>query len=173
VRGSNGASWNKHRLDGISVTLKVVADALQGKGLSQSVSSNSVCLVEQRPLSLHSRYLALLDHREDSSNVLSHNPTGPDCVDAAEHIRPEVAVILRASPLPGVTERLAGKAPCEHVDLSPPFGEVCCCDVFIRFCIWVPIIQHRTPEGVNLAVEEVFPPEHGCGHLRAADAAEY
>jgi hypothetical protein len=85
VRGSNGASWNKHRLDGISVTLKVVADTLHGKGLTQSVSSNSVCLVEQRPLSLHSRNLALLDHREDSSNVFSHNPSGLDFIDGAIH----------------------------------------------------------------------------------------
>ena len=44
--GSNGTSWNKHRLDFVSVTLKVVADALQGKGLDESVSSYSVALVE-------------------------------------------------------------------------------------------------------------------------------
>jgi hypothetical protein len=46
VRGSNGTSRNKHRLDGISVTFKVVADALQGKGLAQSVSSNIVERIE-------------------------------------------------------------------------------------------------------------------------------
>jgi hypothetical protein len=133
VRGSNGASWNKHRLDGISVTLKVVADALQGKGLTQSVSSNSVCLVEQRPLSLHSRYLALLDHREDSSNVFTHDPIGSDLVNAAVHKRPEVAVIIRASSLPGITEGLARESTREDVDLAPPFAEIGFCDVFITF----------------------------------------
>lgn len=46
VGGSNGTSWNKHRLDFVSVTLKVVADALQGKGLDKSVSSYSLALVE-------------------------------------------------------------------------------------------------------------------------------
>ena len=153
--------------------LKVVADAFKGKGLSQFVSSNNVFLTEKRPLHSHLRYLALLHHREDSTNVLSHNPSGPDCVDALKHIRPEVAVILRASSLPGIAEGLAGKAACEHVDPASPLREVCLCDVVIRFCVWVPVVQHRPPEGVNLAVEEVRPPKHSRRHLRPADAAEY
>lgn len=46
VGGSDAASWNKYRLHGISVTFKVVADSLKGKGLSEFVSSNVVTLVE-------------------------------------------------------------------------------------------------------------------------------
>jgi hypothetical protein len=42
VGGSDGTSRNKHRLDGISVTFKVCADALQGKGLAEFVSSSKV-----------------------------------------------------------------------------------------------------------------------------------
>lgn len=155
------------------MTLKVVADAFKGKGLSKSVSVNVVVLTEQRPLSLHCRNLALLDHREDSSNVFSHNPSGPDSVDALEHVRPEVAVILRASSLPGVGEGLAGKAACEDVDFASPLGEVGLCDVVITFCVWVPIIEDGATEGVNLAMEEVVPSEHGGGHLGPADSAEY
>ena len=173
MRRSNGTSRNKHRLDGVSVRLKVVADAFKGKGLSQFVSSNNVLLTEKRPLHFHLRYLALLHHREDSTNVFSHNPSGPDSVDALKHIRPEVAVILRASSLPGITEGLAGKASREDVDFASPLGEVGLCDVVITFCFWVPIIQNGATEGVNLAMEEVVPSEHGCGHLGAADSAEY
>jgi hypothetical protein len=47
VRCSNGASWNKYRLDFISMTFKVVADSFKGKGLSQlELSSNIVSRVE-------------------------------------------------------------------------------------------------------------------------------
>jgi hypothetical protein len=46
VRCVNGTSWNNNRLDGISVTFKVVADAFKGKGLVESVSVKCVNLVE-------------------------------------------------------------------------------------------------------------------------------
>jgi hypothetical protein len=106
---------------------------LQGKGLSEFVSSSKVVKrVEKSGCTCQLRNLALLDHREDSSNVFSHNPSGPDLVDAAIHIRPEVAVIIRASSLPGIGEGLARKAACEDIDLSLVFCEVCCFDVFIR-----------------------------------------
>lgn len=174
VGGSDTASWNKDRLDGISVTFKVVADAFKGKGLAQSeLSSNSVALVEKSGRTCHLRYLALLDHREDASNVFSNDPSGSDLVNAAEHVRPEVAVIRLAASLPGITEGLTRKSSSENVDSSAPFCEVCCGDVFIRFCVRVPIVEHGTPEWVYLAVEEVLPPEHRCRHLGAAYAAEY
>jgi hypothetical protein len=57
--------------------------------------------------------VALLNHREDSSNVLTNEPIGLDFVNAAVHVRPEVAVIALASSLPGDTERLARKAASE------------------------------------------------------------
>jgi hypothetical protein len=120
VGGSDTASWNKDRLDGISVTFKVVADSLKGKGFSELVSSNGVTLVEKSCLTCHRRYLALLDHREDASNVFSNNPIGSDFVNAAEHVRPEIAVICRAASLPGITERLAREPSCEDVDPAPP-----------------------------------------------------
>ena len=172
VGGSDGTSWNKHRLDFVSVTFKVVADALQGKGLAESVSRNSVDLVEKTSLTLHWRYLALLDHREDASNILSNDPRGLYLINAAEHVRPEVAVIFRASSLPGITERLTRESSREDVDSPLPFAEIGLCDVFIAFRIWVPIVQYGLPEGVDLAVEDVLPPEHRGGYLGASDAAE-
>ena len=173
VGGSNGASWNKHRLDFISIGFDVSADAFQGKGLCESVSAKYVTRVEHSGLTLHWRNLALLDHREDASNVFANHPIGLHFVNTAVHVRPEVAVIFRASSLPGVTERLARKSASEHVDSSAPLGEVGLCDVFITFALREPIFEHLAPERIYLAVEEVLPPEHGGGDLGAAYPAEY
>ena len=173
VGGSDTASWNKHRLDGISVTFKVVADALKGKGLSQLVSSNTVERVEKSWRTCHLRYLALLDHREDSSNVFSNNPIGSDLVNAAEHVRPEVAVIFRASASPGITERLARKAASEHVHSSAPLCEVGCCDVFIRFAVWVPIVEHLPTKWIDFTMEQVLPAQHGRCDFGTTYSAKY
>lgn len=153
VWGSDGTSRNKHRLNGISVTFKICADSFKCKGFSQLVSVKCVALSEKSGLTCHFRNLALLDHREDSSNVFSHNPSGLDFIDGAVHCWPEIAVIFRASSSPGITERLARKAASEHVHSSAPLCEVCCCNVFITLCIWIPIIEHLAPERVYLAVE--------------------
>ena len=153
VGGSNGASWNKYRLDFISIGFDVSADAFQGKGLCESVSAKYVTLVEHSGLTLHWRNLALLDHREDASNVFANHPIGLHFVNTPVHVRPEVAVILRASSLPGITERLARKSASEHVDSSAPLGEICFGDVVITFRIRIPIVEHFFPEGVYFAVE--------------------
>jgi hypothetical protein len=173
VGSPNGTSWYKHRLDIISVGFEVTADAFEGEGAPVFVSVNGIFLVEQSGRSCHLRNTALFHHREDAANVLTNDPIGPDLTDAAVHVRPEVAVIRLASSLSGDTERLARKSACEHVDASLPFGEVCLRDVFIRFAVWVPVVEHGASEGVDLAVEQVLPSQHACSHLRAADAAEY
>jgi hypothetical protein len=48
--------------------------------------------------------------RDDSSNVLTNNPTGSDLLYNSKHFRPEVTVIFLASSLPGCTEWLARKS---------------------------------------------------------------
>jgi hypothetical protein len=57
-------------------------------------------------------------HRDEPSNVLTKHPAGPGLVNNADHFRPEVTVIVRASLLPGNTERLTGEASSEEVDPS-------------------------------------------------------
>jgi hypothetical protein len=47
---------------------------------------------------------------DDSNNILTNNPSWPCLLYDSEHLRPEIAVIVLASPLPGITERLAGKS---------------------------------------------------------------
>jgi hypothetical protein len=56
-------------------------------------------------------------HRGDASNVLNHNPARPHGLDDAAHRRPEVAVIFRASTLPGCGEWLAGESPTDDVNM--------------------------------------------------------
>ena len=55
-------------------------------------------------------------HRDDSSNVLTNDPTGVCAVNNSEHFRPERTVIFLAESLPGDAERLTRKSPCEQVN---------------------------------------------------------
>src|SRR5262245_52058994 len=48
-------------------------------------------------------------HVDDSSNVLTKHPSGSGFRYNSEHFRPEVAVIFRASSLPGLGKWLARK----------------------------------------------------------------
>ena len=47
-------------------------------------------------------------HTDETSNILTNDPSGPDSRDNPAHLRPEVAVIRLAKSLPGVREGLAG-----------------------------------------------------------------
>lgn len=94
VRGTDGTSRNKQRLDGISFTLKITADGLDDVFLPLAVYR--LILSEQRGLTSHVSLLAGLYHLEDASNVLTNNPIGPDFTYGAEHVRPEVTAVLRA-----------------------------------------------------------------------------
>jgi hypothetical protein len=55
---------------------------------------------------------------DDASNILTNDPSWPCLLYDSEHLRPEIAVIVLASSLPGITERLAGKSSCEKSDSS-------------------------------------------------------
>ncbi len=67
-------------------------------------------------------------HVDDSSNILSKHPSGPELPHDSKHLRPEVTVILLASALPGTTERLAGESPADEgraVDAGSPLKVIC------------------------------------------------
>ena len=165
-------SRNKHRLDGISDLLEILADAFDGKGLAEAVSVNSVTLLEQSRFTSQVSENPSFDHSGDSSNVLTNDPSGPDLVNNAEHLRPEITLIFSSSSLSGITKRLAGKSSREDVDSAAPAAEVRFLDVFITRGFREPVLENGPAEGVYLAVEGILPPEHGGSHFRAADAAE-
>ena len=58
-------------------------------------------------------------HVDEASNILCKHEIGSCFFNNSEHFRPEVTVILLASLLPGLTERLARKSACEEVCPSP------------------------------------------------------
>ena len=57
-------------------------------------------------------------HRDEPSNIFSKHPSGPELVHEPKHLRPEMAVIFRASALPGNGERLAREASGNKVRWS-------------------------------------------------------
>ena len=70
---SDGTSRNNKRLDGISCTLKTLADFVEGKPLLLSVY---VIRLEQIVCASHLSLLAGLYHREEASNVFTNDPRG-------------------------------------------------------------------------------------------------
>ena len=72
---SDGTSRNNKRLDGVSFTLKTLADGFDGVFLSEEYSF-SVSLSEQSGFASHRNLTAGLNHREDASNVFANDPTG-------------------------------------------------------------------------------------------------
>jgi hypothetical protein len=120
----------------------------------------------------HLKSLTLLDHRCDSNNILTNNPSRSDLLYCSKHLRPEVAVIIRASSVSGMTERLTRESSRENIDAAAPFLEVCLCDVFIRFGIWEPVVEDCAAEWVYLTMKEILPPEHGRSNLATTDSAE-
>jgi hypothetical protein len=65
-------------------------------------------------------------HADEASNVLTTDPSGPDLLNNAQHLRPEVAVIRRASLLAGHAEGLAGESSGEEINMiTRPSVSVC------------------------------------------------
>ena len=70
-----------------------------------------------------SRIFQVRQHRvecqpDDSSNVLTNDPSGPDLLYNSKHLRPEITVIFPASSLPGNRERLAREPSGNKVNCS-------------------------------------------------------
>lgn len=166
---TDGTSRNNKRLDAISFRFEVLADGLGDILLPQL---HMVTLSEESGFTLHSRLATGLYHREDASNVLANDVRGPDFANRSEHLRPEVAVIVRSAPSSGTAERLAGETASEDIDTPSPFAEMGCPDVVIAFALGIPISQHSLAELVRLAVEEVLPSHPPRRQLGRADAAE-
>ena len=97
-------------------------------------------LSEQRGLTSHVSRLAGLYHREDATNVLTNDPTGPDLVNGTEHVRPEVTAVLRALSPAGNGKGLAWETSCEDVDPSPSSPKIRSCNIRITFCMAEPVI---------------------------------
>ncbi len=95
---------------------------------------------------VHSKCTRWECHAGDSSNILTNDPSGPAFLHSTEHVRPEVTVILRASSLPSMTERLAWESTGEYIDPSSVSNKVCCCDIVQFVCVWKMVSEHLLRE---------------------------
>ena len=170
VGRSDGASRYKERLDGISQFLEVVADGVADEP-PQALDVTHL-LTEKIGRDCQVSLLAGLNHRKDSSNVFTNDPSGPDFRDSASKLRPEVAVVSRSLSSSGAAERLAGKSAGEDVDPAPPLREIGLSDVFITFFLGKMVFEYSTAEAVYLAVEQVPPTHFPRRYLGGSDAAE-
>ena len=145
MRGIDTASWKYIRLNAVTFSLQVSAHLLENQSL--------------RPIN-------------DSENVLAHDPAGANLANRSQHLRPEVTVVVRASPFAGNAEWLTRESSGEDVDAALPNGKVCCSYVVILSCLGEMILQNFAAEAVNFAVERVGPPGPFSRNVEAADTAE-
>jgi hypothetical protein len=108
---------------------------------------------------------------DDSNNILTNNPSWPCLLYDSEHLRPEIAVIVLASPLPGITERLAGKSSCEKSDSS-----ICRAierfDVSVDWHIWPMIFEDCLCVWFVVAESNGFESSPFSGKSKSSDSAE-
>ena len=128
---SDSRSRNKHRLDGISDVLEVLADPFDGEGFSEHVSVNCVLFSEKSSLASQVSEYPSFDHSGEASNIFTNDPSGPDFVNNSQHFRPEVTLVVSPTPFSSIGKRLAGKSSGKDVNSSAPLSEICFRDVFI------------------------------------------
>jgi hypothetical protein len=94
------------------------------------------------------RYRAVEFHIGEASNIFSNNISGDALLDDPKHFRPEVAVIILASALPGLTEWLAqsrepaaNNVNCSGGFLNDSFGF----EFFISQFPYIRIHRHIRP----------------------------
>jgi hypothetical protein len=108
---------------------------------------------------------------DDSNNILTNNPSWPCLLYDSEHLRPEIAVIVLASSLPGITERLAGKSSCEKSD-SSVCRSIECFDVSVDWDIWPMLFEDGLGIGFVVAESNCFKSSPSSGKSKSSDSAE-
>ena len=110
-------------------------------------------------------------HPDDSSNVFTNNPSGPQCGNNVEHCRPQVAVITRASSLPGQTVRLAGEAARDKVNsASAKSSKIGSLDVSKVWHSGEVVLEHSAAEGIDFAEADGFEAGPGGGEGETPNA---
>jgi hypothetical protein len=108
---------------------------------------------------------------DDSNNILTNDPSWLCLLYDSEHLRPEIAVIILASPLPGVTERLAGKSSREKSDSS-----ICRTierfDVSVDWHIRPMLFEDGLCVGFVVAESNGFKSSPSSGKSESSDTAE-
>src|SRR5690606_12392125 len=115
-----------------------------------------------------------------SSNIFSKYPSGPEFPHESKHFRPEIAVILRASSLPGNTERLAGVSSANKVNCSPIANHPVFLQslprqlpyIRVNWHGWPMLFQHLLAVRFNFTKSDCLNPGPLCGQGHAADTGK-
>ena len=145
VRRIDTASWKYIRLDAVTFSFQISAHLLEYQSL--------------RPIN-------------DSENILAHDPAGTDFPNRSQHLRPEIAIVLRASSFACRTERLAGEASRENDDTVSPNREICRANIGVLFCMWEMVFENTAAKRIRVAIELVYEARPFGGKVEASDSAE-
>ena len=72
--------------------------------------------LDRESVTFQVRYTLFEAHCFESNNVFANNPSGLNLPYGSKHLRPECAVIVLASSLPGLGEWMAGKSSANKVN---------------------------------------------------------
>lgn len=145
MRRIDTASWKYVRLDAVTFSFQISAHLLEYQSL--------------RPTN-------------DSENIFAHDPAGTDFLNRSQHLRPEIAIVLRTSSFACRAERLAGEASRENVDTVSPNREICRADIDELFCMREMVFENTAAKRIRVAIELVFEARPFGRKVEASDAAE-
>lgn len=110
-------------------------------------------------------------HTDEARNIFTNDPTRSEFVNNSEHFRPEMAVISRASSLPGDTERLTGEPAANEIhwreDIFAHFSNVA-----MLWDVWPVLVEDLSAIVIYLHLP---PALHACPlqpQVEAADACK-
>jgi hypothetical protein len=108
-------------------------------------------------------------HRDVASNVFANSPTRPELPYKPSKFRPEMAVISRASTLPGKTEWLAGIPSCDDVNRSNAIASQLP-HVAVNGNARPVLRQYLLAIRIDLAERHGIPADAPCRQCEASDA---
>lgn len=106
---------------------------------------------------------------DEATNVLNDDETGPHNAKDASNFRPEVAVVCRASLLPGDRKGLTGDAPTDKINCTE-LVTMHVLQVVDMHCCGPVMLQHAGTKRVDLDVSDHLPPHPFGSEGEAADA---
>lgn len=114
---------------------------------------------------------------DDSVNIFTNDPARPDLSNDAEHLRPEMPLVVLRELLAGHAERLAREAADKDVDSSAsgPSGNNVACEcphVAMNRNLRKVLCQHAATELVDLTESGDVAPGPGRAERKAADAGK-
>jgi hypothetical protein len=128
-------------------------------------------------LSFQVRHRLVEPHTCEASNIFANNPPRPQAADNPKHLRPQVALVTKASPLSGCRKRLTGKSARNEGDAFMPRSfkkHLLCnlCNVSKAHDIRPMLFKYGQWKIRFFALTDSFKACDLCGYVYAADTAK-